>query len=126
MEQPERVVPPILIIDDDPASRLVLEALLTRAGYPVLSAGGGREAFELLAQDPLPGLILLDLIMPEMNGWVFRIEQQRDPRLARIPVVIVSGAQDPAPAARFLHAAGCLTKPVDSARLVEMVRELVG
>jgi CheY-like chemotaxis protein len=82
----------ILIVDDDAAIREMLEVVLQVCGYEVDSAGNGAEALARLrspSQDP-PDLILLDLMMPEMNGWQFRAEQARDSALADIPVVLMT------------------------------------
>jgi two-component system chemotaxis response regulator CheY len=112
----------IFVVDDDPGVRDALSSVLQTAGYQVACAADGLEATDYLRSNPPPNLILLDLVMPRMNGWVFRIEQQKDPALSRIPVVVLSGRHDPAPAAGFLHAAGFLVKPVDTALLLDTVR----
>ncbi|MCA1664461.1 MAG: response regulator, partial [Myxococcales bacterium] len=66
-------------------------------------------------------LILLDLMMPVMDGWAFRTEQLADPRLAAIPVVILSGTTEAARAARDLHVDEILQKPLDVPRLLSVV-----
>src|SRR5262249_14719366 len=71
---------------------------------------------------PAPFLILLDLTMPVMNGWQFRREQQRDPGLAAIPVLLVSANADGARQAGALAAAGHLAKPVDADQLLAWIR----
>jgi CheY-like chemotaxis protein len=68
-------------------------------------------------------VILLDLRMPAMNGWVFRIEQRKDPAIADIPVVLLSGAQDPVAAASFLDAPDYLAKPFDVEQLLALVHK---
>jgi CheY-like chemotaxis protein len=113
----------ILIVDDDPdilaAARLVLEC----AGYDVRSAANGTEALSLLHQESAPcRLILLDLMMPVMNGWEFRAEQVRDPSLSAIPVVIMTGAGHAALRASPVGAADLLEKPVDLGTLLSTVR----
>ncbi len=116
----------ILIVDDDPAARESLAEVLEAEGYQVTTASGGRQGLEYLRQGHRPDLILLDLVMPGMNGWVFRAEQERDPALADIPVVIVSGAQDPAPAAGYLRTALSLAKPLDVPRLLAEIERCCG
>jgi CheY-like chemotaxis protein len=79
----------ILVDDDDDDIREVL-AVLDEAGFRVMTAAHGREALEHLREDPQPDVILLDLMMPEMDGYQFRAEQQRDPALRAIPTLIVT------------------------------------
>src|SRR5580765_7790969 len=84
----------ILLVEDDFDMRDALIPILEYAGHHVVGAANGREALEQLRAGPKPSLILLDLMMPVMNGTEFRAEQLRDPALASIPVVVVSA--DPA------------------------------
>lgn len=103
----------ILIIDDDAAIREVLCEILSDEGYAVLSAADGARALDMLrGLVELPKLILLDLMMPGMNGWEFRSQQQNDPRLAAIPVMIVSADSNVPQQARDLQATGYLQKPI--------------
>lgn len=111
----------ILVIEDDPVTRELLGARLSGAGYQVAVAANGREGFDYLEQHPPPALILLDMMMPEVDGWAFRIEQLKDAGLASIPVVVCSGAYDPAPVAGFVRASGFLAKPYDFALVLDTV-----
>ena len=111
----------ILVVEDDTDVRESIREVLEDAGYHVATAANGKEGLDRL-ECARPSLILLDLMMPRGNGWAFRIEQQRDPALAEIPVVIWSGIDDPEPVAQYLRAAAYLTKPLDAARLFEAVR----
>jgi CheY-like chemotaxis protein len=88
--------PLILVIDDDEAIRSSLEEVLTSDDYQVLTAKNGEEGLSL-ALTRLPDLILLDLMMPVMNGYEFLERKQRDPMISKIPVVILSAgvAKDP-------------------------------
>jgi CheY-like chemotaxis protein len=99
--------------------RMVLEA----SGYQVLEAGDGAEALAV-ARAHRPRLILLDLMMPGMDGFQFRESQLRDPAIAAIPVVIVSGGGAVPEKAAELGAAGYLVKPTDLQRLLAVMREL--
>jgi len=81
---------PILIVEDHEDVRGGLLSMLQSLGYWTISAKHGQEALALLRSGPRPALILLDLVMPVMDGWQFRREQLRDPALAEIPVVILS------------------------------------
>jgi len=83
----------VLVVDDDADNRDFLVELLTSEGYEVAAASDGIKALEE-ARAMRPDVILLDLIMPVMNGWEFRDVQLRDPGLASVPVVIVSAFED--------------------------------
>jgi CheY-like chemotaxis protein len=111
----------ILIVDDNQDVRDVLVELLTDVGYLVAAAANGQEAFTLLQQPPLPDLILANLMMPVMNGWVFLGQLKQDPRLAAIPVVVLSAVPDLAAQVPTLHAVAWLHKPVDVDELLETV-----
>lgn len=84
----------ILVVDDDRAVREMLAELLRHRGYTVETAGNGRNAFEYLRDHPQPSLIVVDLMMPVMNGWVFINELREDPSFASIPVIILSGIDE--------------------------------
>ncbi len=79
----------VLLVEDDHNIREALLDALAAEGYRVHCAANGREALSAL-KSCTPQLILLDLMMPVMDGWQFRSEQQRDPSLARIPVIVIS------------------------------------
>ncbi len=82
----------ILIIDDDAGARDALSSILGDEGFDVICVVGGREALDHLRSAPRPSVILLDLTMPEMDGWEFRSAQKQDPSLCSIPVIVVSAA----------------------------------
>jgi len=112
----------VLIVEDDPDALEALGDLLESHGYAVTSARHGAEALELLGRSPLPQLILLDLLMPTMDGWEFRRRQKNDPRIAKIPVVVVSASS----AAKPIDADSILRKPVDIDRLLETIARHCG
>jgi CheY-like chemotaxis protein len=116
----------VLVVEDDPGVQRTVRRQLETYGYGVATANNGKEALDELAKGPVPALILLDLSMPGMDGWAFRIQQQKDPRLAAIPVVICSAFYDPAPAAEMARAAGFLAKPYDLEMLLATVRRYCG
>ena len=111
----------ILVVDDDDDIRQVLAMVLDEAGFRVVTAANGREALERLRGDPRPDVILLDLMMPEMDGYQFRAEQQRDPALHAIPTLIVT-AGTVTPRVEELGAEAILRKPVSLRRLVDTIR----
>jgi CheY-like chemotaxis protein len=116
-----RVCRRVIVVDDDVAIREVLSQLLQMQGYEVTSACNGREAMACLRLRGEACLILLDLMMPVMDGWTFRDEQRRDPELASIPVVVISAVGDAREKAAALEAAGYLDKPLDYDELLEAV-----
>jgi CheY-like chemotaxis protein len=114
----------ILIVEDDHDTRDLLATLLEVEGFETRGAGNGEEALESLRSQPPPDLILLDLMMPVMDGWEFRRRQKADPRLARIPVVVVSAVHEVGQTAVALSAAGYVSKPVEPRHLMATVRRL--
>jgi CheY-like chemotaxis protein len=82
----------ILVVDDDRDIREALCILLSAEGYRAVSAANGEEALSYLSSRELPSLILLDLMMPIMDGWEFRRRQKHDARLSDIPVVAITAA----------------------------------
>ena len=115
--------PHILIVEDDPDIRESLVEFLEDHGYRVVAAHHGRDALDhlLQASEP-PSLIVLDLMMPVMDGAEFRAEQLRHPALAQIPVVLISAYRDVAARAAALDRLPFLHKPFDLARLLDIVR----
>lgn len=112
---------PILIVEDDADLREMMAQLLTLEGYRTASVANGRDALEYLHRGEKPDLILLDLMMPIMDGWEFRRRQREDPLLAPVPVVVLS-ALDHSRAAD-LGGTAFLKKPLDFDRLLELVRK---
>jgi CheY-like chemotaxis protein len=80
----------ILLVEDDGAIRDSIAEILEGEGYRVVQASNGAEALERLRCDRNPDLILLDLMMPVMDGWQFRDRQEHDPRIRNIPVLVIS------------------------------------
>ncbi len=107
----------ILVVEDDEDAREAMVALLQMKGYRAVPAGNGKEALDYLRQAPVPDLILLDLWMPVMDGWQFRSEQVKDPRLAEIPVIVVTALSD----RTDVDADEIIAKPVDVDHLLTTV-----
>ena len=115
---------PILIVDDDKDVRIALAELLEGEGYTVAGAHNGHEALQLMRGGLHPAIILLDLMMPVMDGG-FRSEQQRDPAFSRVPVVIVSasGFSHESINTQFRPAA-FVPKPLERKKLLEVIGRL--
>ena len=112
----------VAVVDDDRDIREIVSMVLEMEGYCVITAANGREAITLLQSRNDVRLILLDLMMPEMNGWQFSSAQQNDPSIAGIPVVVLSGGEPFATKAEAVHAAGFLMKPIDLELLLRTFR----
>jgi CheY-like chemotaxis protein len=113
----------VLVVEDDSDALDLIATILEDAGYQVLRAANGLEALARLAeQRGRCDLILLDLMMPVMNGWDFRRKQREIPAVAEIPVVLMSAGAHLAAASDGLDAVGSVTKPVDPEDLIAIVR----
>ena len=113
----------IIVVDDDNGIRETLRIALEVEGYTVITASNGREGIDLLRSIPTPCLILLDLMMPVMNGWEFADQIKRDNALSTIPIVIITAyGKQAAP----IKAAGVIAKPIDLEVLYEVVRNTCG
>jgi len=110
--------PCVLVVDDDEAFREALFDALTDQGYPTECVGNGAEALTWLHGHSLPCVILLDLMMPVMNGWDFLAAQRKDAAIAEVPVVVLSASHvnNDAVAKR-------LAKPVDLKELISTISQ---
>lgn len=111
----------VLLVEDNADVRDMMATALQLDGHDVRVATDGGEALRALQAGLRPCVILLDLMMPVMDGWTFRAELEKDPALARIPVVVISAV-----AGDLLHrirAAAYVSKPVDIDQLLEIVCE---
>ena len=114
----------ILIVEDDEAIAESLQELLETEGYRVKLAANGRKALEFLRKTTTyPNLIVLDLMMPQMDGYQFRAEQEMDPKLSLIPVVLMT-ADGHIEAKTFkIGAKAYLNKPLDIDQVLAAVRK---
>src|SRR5262249_43354176 len=113
----------ILVVEDDDAIRGLVSEVLRDDGYQVREAANGVEALETVREAP-PDLIVLDLMMPVMNGWTFLEECRRANSCAEVPVVVTSAAHDLARSADRLRTMGvrtCLAKPFYMEGLLALV-----
>jgi len=116
----------ILLVEDDSALRETLAEVLTELGYQVACACNGKEALDQLGRGTPPDLIVLDLVMPVMDGWAFREAQRRAPSLAAIPMVVLSAScPSDNPQLRSLGAQAILPKPVGLERLVSALERVL-
>ncbi len=114
----------VLVVEDDPDLSALLAVILSEAGYPVMTAGDGLEALERVAER-LPGLVLLDMRMPRMNGWEFAREfRARHGRAA--PIVVVTAAENARLRAEEIGADGWLEKPFDLDQVMSEVARFIG
>jgi CheY-like chemotaxis protein len=111
---------PVLIVEDDADLREMMAQLLALEGFHTAAVANGREALEYLHHGRAPDVILLDLMMPVMDGWEFRRHQQADPALAGVPVIVLSALDQSRTA--DVSAQAFLKKPLDFDRLLELVR----
>jgi two-component system response regulator CpxR len=116
----------VLVVEDDDSIRECLLELLTDNDYDAVGAIHGRDALNKLESlDPPPSVIVLDLMMPVMDGKTFRDKQLRNPEISQIPVIVVSACHDVAYRVRELHAAAYLKKPLIVNDLLKLVRQHV-
>jgi CheY-like chemotaxis protein len=117
----------VLVVDDDAPVRESIVQVLEDEGYPVRAAADGGEALRLLrTMDDVPGLIVLDLMMPGMDGFQFRVEQLADPRLSSIPVMLLSADANVQTKAASLDVEAIVKKPVTVEVLLEHVSRFCG
>jgi DNA-binding response OmpR family regulator len=112
--------PPVLIVEDDADLRDMMAQFLLLEGFNPQTVSNGREALEYLRHGHTPAVILLDLMMPVMDGWEFRRQQQRDPKVANVPVIVLSALDRTR--VGDIGEAGFMKKPLDFDQLLELVR----
>ena len=118
----------IFVVEDDPSIRKMLVDVLSGREYTVEGVGSGEEALDYLYQHTgltlngtLPDLILLDLMMPGMNGWSFRLRQMAEPKWSDIPVIVISEVANLPTHAAILRVADYLAKPINLGALLALV-----
>jgi len=128
MEQrniPKPAAPLVLIIDDDAGVRDICARCLEAAGYRTVAASSAAEAMRSLAEGELPGLVILDLMMPGTDGFATMHTLRQERRTAKVPILVLTGLDYHVEAAtRRLGATAFCTKPLDLRRLEAQVRKL--
>jgi CheY-like chemotaxis protein len=114
----------VLVVDDDPIIRDVLVEALQDEGYAVVSCRDGQEALDVVAEQ-VPDLILLDLMMPRVDGWEFRKRQLATSGLRDVPVIILTAARGIEEHAQALHPAAAMAKPFNLATLLRTIEEVL-
>lgn len=119
--------PTILVVDDDPALQKLVVALLERSGMNVQSAMSAKEAAQHLRDHPLPDLMLLDLMLPEISGIEFLKQLRAKPQFNDLPVIILSALADPDQIREGLNSGAdrYLTKPYLANNLVKTISEVL-
>lgn len=112
----------ILVIEDDYAIREATKELLTDNGYEVIEASNGQEGIDYLKKGLVPDLILLDLMMPIKDGFQFRVEQESDPRLCKIPVIIMSADGHLDSKIQKTRATDHINKPIDIHVMLDKIK----
>jgi signal transduction histidine kinase/CheY-like chemotaxis protein/HAMP domain-containing protein len=116
--------PTILVVDDDQTVREVMERYLSREGFSVVTASGGRDGLRL-AREMQPAAITLDVMMPDLDGWTVLAAIKGDPALADLPVILVT-IVDEKNRGYSLGATDYMVKPIDRERLVHVLRNICG
>jgi CheY-like chemotaxis protein len=111
----------ILLVEDDELIRRAMQMVLEWEGFHIDCAANGQEALDYLRAGNRPSLIVLDLMMPVLDGEQFRAEQSRDPELASIPVIVVSAAVF----AEAVSAAQHIRKPFQVQELLEAIHQQI-
>ena len=122
--EPKRVV----CIEDEPEMIDLVRLILGRKGFTVIGANGGVEGFETVRRET-PDLVLLDLMMPDMDGWEVYQQMKADPELKDIPVVVVTAKAQSIDKVLGLHIAKVddyITKPFGPQELLESVEKILG
>jgi len=116
----------VLVVDDEPLIAMALEAALEDEGFTVATAANGRQGLDRLAQLPRPEVVLLDMMMPVMNGPAMLAAMAADPSLRGIPVIILSSLPPEAVRGRTDGAVEILTKPCTADEVIAALTRALG
>jgi twitching motility two-component system response regulator PilH len=117
----------VMVVDDSPTDKANLRQMLMRAGYDVVEAASGQDAIQL-AKKELPDCVVMDVVMPGMNGFQATRQLSRDPATAAIPIIVVSSKSQPTDRLWAMRqgAKEYVVKPVAEAELIDKIRGLIG
>ena len=115
----------VMVVEDEPENRLFIGLMLRTEGYDVIEAEDGPTALDLLGAGSDPEMILLDVMMPGLNGWQVFERLREDPRWRSIPVVMLTALAQRADVERAVQLGvdGYLTKPFEPADLIHTIEE---
>ena len=115
----------VMVVEDEPENRLFIGLMLRTEGFEVVEAEDGPAALQALEQEPLPELILLDVMMPGLNGWQVFEKLRADPRWKGVPIVMLTALAQRSDVERAvdLGVDGYLTKPFEPADLIHTIEE---
>jgi CheY-like chemotaxis protein len=116
----------VLVVDDEALIVMALEAVLEDEGYRVVCASNGRQGLEKLAEEPRPDVVLLDMMMPVMNGAAMLRAMAEDPALSRIPVVVMSSLPEEALRHQAERAMAVVRKPYTADELLTALTRVLG
>lgn len=124
----EGTAPLVLIVEDDPGTAAVIQAVLAKKGYPARTAANLHEIIRALNVKPAPDVILLDIMLPDANGFAVLERLRRHPELSAIPVVMLTSLSDPADVAKglALGATGYMSKPARPQALLSAIDTVLG
>lgn len=117
--------PLIMVVDDDEDGRTMVRTILESRDFDVVDCASGKEALEALENDPLPKLVLLDIMMPEMNGYDTLISLKQKPRTQELPVIFLTAKGDPEDLMVGYNNYGVeyyITKPFTTSQLLAGIR----
>lgn len=120
--------PLILVVEDDPGTASVIDAVLRKRDYATRLAANLHEIKRALSTRPAPNLVLLDILLPDANGFSVLERLRRHPEFAHVPVVMLTSLAEPADVAKglALGATGYMSKPARPQVLVQVIREALG
>jgi CheY-like chemotaxis protein len=117
----------VMVVEDDRDVREAIAEILEDNDYRPIRASNGQEALDRLRAGGIkPCVILLDIMMPVMDGWQFRTQQRQDPQLSSIPVIVLTAHANVVEAANGMQAAASLKKPIQLDDLLSLVKRLCG
>lgn len=124
---PPTGTPLVLVVEDDAGTAGTIEAILRKKGYATRVAGNLQAIIRAVGEKPRPDLVLLDVLLPDANGFALLERLRRHPELSKVPVVMLTSLSEPGDVAKglALGAAGYLSKPARPRALLDAIREVL-